>query len=451
MLSFLIGFAGIIITIFFVVGTHEAAHFITARCLGVKVLQFSIGFGKTLWSWRDKSGTQYILALIPLGGYVMMLNEEEHDVKPEDLHRAYNRQAFYKKFLIVLAGPATNILCAILLYWLIFMLGFVTPKPIIGTIEAHSIAAQAGMQGNQEITKIDNTPTPSWTGVVLRILMHAGDNDQLLIETKNITTQKIQNYQLLLTNWRMDDLTPDPLSSLGITPYQPSLPMIIGNINEPSPAATAGLKKGDKIIAVNQIKMDNWEMLVAFISSHPQDKIMMTLLRENKKITLPVMIGYHRDIFLQRTGYLGISPAVTIPKTYLQTIQYPPGDALLHAGKEVNNFIYFNVIVIGKLLTGKLSLQTLGGPITIFESAGEALNYGFIAFCSFLAFLSLSIGLINLLPIPGLDGGHLFIQFIEWIIRRPIPEKWLLLLYRLGVVLIVFVLIQSLINDLVRI
>jgi regulator of sigma E protease len=366
MLAALIGLLGIIITLLFVIGTHEAAHFLVARWLGVKVLRFSIGFGKTLWHRYDKSGTEYVLALIPLGGYVMMLNEGEGEVRPEELHRTYNRQPFYKKFLIVIAGPLTNILCAVLLYWLIFMFGFVTIKPVIGTINAHSIAAEAGMHAPQEIISVDHEPTSTWPAVLFRILMHAGDQDRIHIETKPLSTEKTQSYLLDLTHWQMDELTPDPLTSLGITPYMPPL--------------------------------------------------------------LPLKM----------------------PKTMLRTIQYSPFAALSRAWQEVYDFSYFNFVVIGKMFTGKLSLQTLGGPITIFQSAGEALNYGLISFAAFLAFLSLSIGLINLLPIPGLDGGHLFVQLIECIIRRPIPDVVLMTLYRAGLVLIVFLLVQAIFNDLLR-
>jgi regulator of sigma E protease len=366
MLAVLIGTIGILITILFVVGTHEAAHFITARALGVKVLRFSIGFGKTLWQRRDKSGTEYIFALIPLGGYVMMLNEGEGEIAKEDLPFAYNRQPFYKKFLIVMAGPFANILCAICLYWLIFMFGFVTLKPVIGRITPHSIAAAAKVQSQQEIISIDHSPTQTWPMVLFRVLMHAGSQDILRIETKSLANEKTQSYLLDLSHWRMDDLTPDPLTSLGIAPYEPPL------------------------------------------------------------------------------------GPLKIPKNMIRKIQYPPLTALSHATLEVWHFTYFNFVIIGKLLTGKLSLQTLGGPITIFQTAGEALNYGLIAFAAFLAFLSLSIGIINLLPIPGLDGGHLFMQMIEWMIRRPIPDVVLLTLYRGGVILIVFLIAQAIINDLLR-
>lgn len=352
----MISIIGILLTIFFVIGTHETAHFIVARLLGVKVLRFSIGFGKALYRWHDKSGTEYVLALLPLGGYVKMLDENEEPVPNEQLPFAYNRQPFYKKFLIVLAGPLTNIFCAFILYWLIFMIGFITIKPIIDSITPNSLAAQAGLSANQEIIRIDNQPTTTWMGIMFRLLAHAGDQDHVLITVKN--KQVEQTHAVDLFTWRMNKLTPDPLSSIGIIPGA--------------------------------------------------------------------------------------------PKTAIHKIKYSPIAALTPAWREINDFTYYNLVILSKLITGKLSLQSLGGPITIFESAGDAFYYGLLPFLSFLAFLSISIGIINLLPIPGLDGGHLFIQIIEFIIRRPLPEAILATLYKLGILLLVFVLVQAMINDVLR-
>ncbi|OGT55546.1 MAG: hypothetical protein A3F14_05130 [Gammaproteobacteria bacterium RIFCSPHIGHO2_12_FULL_43_28] len=357
MLYVLISSAGILFTILFVIGTHEYAHFITARLLNIKVLRFSIGFGKRLFGWQDREGTEYVFALVPLGGYVKMLDENEGTVPEEERHRAFNRQPFYKKFLVVAAGPLANIFCAFALYWLLFVIGITTIKPMVGNIIPGSIADTSGMQANQEIIKIDNEPIVSWISVIFRILTHAGDKDQLKIETRSLTTNAKNTYQLNLANWKLNELNPEPLESLGIEPYTP-----------------------------------------------------------------PVLVE----------------------------IRHSPIAAILPAWQQITQLTYFNFLLFGKMLTGKLSLQSLGGPVTIFQSAGDALYYGLRSFISFLAFLSISIGIINLLPIPGLDGGHLIIQLIESIIRRPIPERVLLLVFRLGFAFIFVILIQALINDIVR-
>lgn len=446
----LISIAGILITILFVIGTHEYAHFITARKLGIKVLRFSIGFGKRLFHFYDKQGTEYVFALIPLGGYVKMLDENEGNVPPEELHLAFNRQPYYKKFLVVIAGPLMNLFCAFILYWLIFVIGFNAVKPIIGSVATTSIANDAGLKSNQEIVAIDGKPTASWTGVLLRILAHAGNQGQLKMTLKNPTTDQLQTYSLDLTHWQMSGLTPDPLSSLGITPYTPKIPLIIKAIQPDSPAVTANLQLGDEIIAVNNKPVKDWEELITFISEHPQETISLTIKRAGKSMALPVAIGYQRNIFLQKSGYLGIGPKFTWPENLLKKVKYGPLEAVPRAWQEVIDFTYLNLLFFGKMLTGKISLQSLGGPITIFESAGTALNYGFLAFMGFLAFLSIAIGVINLLPVPGLDGGHIFIQTIEVVLGRPIPEKALLFMYRIGFLAILFVLIQALANDILR-
>ncbi|HLB43086.1 MAG TPA: RIP metalloprotease RseP [Gammaproteobacteria bacterium] len=449
MISIIIAILGILLTIIIVIGTHEFAHFITARYLGVKVLRFSIGFGKTLFSWYDKKHTEYVIALIPLGGYVKMLDENEGPVPQDDLSFAYNKQPFYKKFLIVLAGPIANLICAIVFYWLIFMIGFVTPKPIIGKITPGSIAAMAGLKENHQIISIDNHETLFWPAIFFRVIAHAGNQDQLTIKVKN-TNHQTQVYTLHLENWSMDKLTPEPIHSLGIHPYTPTIRLLIHSIQNNSPAARSTLQINDKLIALNKKKIVDWTELTKTIEAQPNKTIHFTIERQGKTLDIPVTIGYKRVSLFYKVGYLGITPKIDWPKHFFHTIQYSPSRALVAAWHEVINFTYFNYILIGKLLVGKISLQSLGGPITIFETAGEALNSGILSFISFLAFINVSIGILNLLPIPGLDGSHLLLQIIEAIIRKPLPEKFLVIFYRFGFVLILFIMIQAFINDILR-
>jgi regulator of sigma E protease len=364
MVSFLIALIGIIITILFVIGTHEAGHFFMARFMGVKVLRFSIGFGKRLFSWKDKSGTEYVFALIPLGGYVKMLDEHEGAVPENEKQFAYNRQPFYKKFLIVLAGPFVNGLCAFLLYWLIFTIGFTTLRPIIGEVAPHSIAAESGLKPNQEILQINHKSVLSWTGILFRLITHMGDKTPLMMTVSD--KNKEQTYSIDLSEMKLNELNPDPLSGVGITPYTPKPPL------------------------------NTW------------------------------------------------------PKDKLKEVKFNAWHALPHAAAQVSDLTYFNFILFGKMLTGKLSLQSLGGPITIFSSAGSAFQNGFMPFVSFLAFLSLSVGIINILPIPGLDGGHLLIQTIEFVIRKPLSDRMQIFLFKIGLFFIIFIFIQALINDVLR-
>lgn len=449
-MQILISIIGIIITILFVVGTHEFGHFLVARLVGVKVLRFSIGFGKKLFSWRDKSGTEYVFALIPLGGYVSMLGESKDDVTGKDKKHAYSYQPYYKKFLIVLAGPLTNFICAFALYWLIFTLGFVTVKPVIGEVAKPSIAYTAGLRSHMEITSIDGKEAKTWTKVLFGLLEHTGSKDTVTFGAIDPKTKITKEYKLDLAKWQMNDLNPNPLKSLGITPYQPPIKLDIGFIKEGSPAANSKLELGDKIIAINNKKINDWEQVVKFIQENPDEELTFTVKRHSKTLDIPVMTGSTRSFMLEKTGVLGIGPYFKMPERLKQKIEYGPLAAIPRAYTEVIDFTKFNLLLFGKMITGKLSLESLGGPITIFDTAGDSLNYGFLPFISFLAFLSVTIGIINLLPVPGLDGGHLFIQTVEAITRRALPDRVILLMYRLGFIFIIFILVQALINDVLR-
>lgn len=449
-LYLLVFVASILITILFVIGTHEFAHFAVARLVGVKVLRFSIGFGKTLWRRYDRSGTEYVFALVPLGGYVKMLGESDDQVPEHEKHMAFSQQPYYKKFLIVLAGPAMNLLCAFVLYWIIFTMGFVTIKPVIGQITPNSIASNAGMQANTEIVSVDFDKVDSWTGVMFRLLTHIGNHDKLAIATSPINNTQKTLHLLNLADWKMGGLTPDPLSSLGMTPYEPPMPLIIGFIGENTPAAHSPLKIGDKLISINNQPIVDWPTLTHIVKANPGKDMTFTVKRANRTIKLSVHIGVEHSWLLKKSGYLGLGPYVDFPPEMLRKVKYSPLAAIPHAYREVSDFTYFNLVLFAKLFTGKMSLQALGGPITIFESAGKALNYGILPFLGFLAFLSASVGVINLIPIPGLDGGHLLFQTIEAIIRHPLPQRLLAGLYYMGFAFIMFILIQALMNDVLR-
>ncbi len=446
----IISIIGVLITILLVVGVHELGHFLVAKLSGIKVLKFSIGFGKTLFSWHDKSGTEYILAAIPLGGYVKMLDEEEDAVPENEKHLAFNRQPIYKKFAVIAAGPASNLLFAFFIYWLLFIIGFTSVAPIIGKIEPHSIAEQAGLHAQQAIISVDHQETHNWMSVIVDILSRTGDKNTLLIAAKDIHTNNIKNYDLNLTNWHMDDLRPDPLLSLGIGIYEPVIPNVIGKVMPDSPAEKAGLRSGDQIIAVNKLPTGDWISLVQKFTTHPGETFLFTVKRHKKTLNLPITIGIMNPIFSHKYGYVGMTPAFEWPKDMLISNQYSPLNAASHAWADVKLFTTMNIIVFEKMLTGKISLESLGGPITIFESAGSALNNGFIPFLSFLAFLSISIGIINVIPIPGLDGGHLLFQTIEFIFQRPLAQRAQLLLYRFGIIALFLLMMRALANDILR-
>ncbi len=450
MLTTLIAALGMLLTIFFVVGIHETGHFLAARLLGVKILRFSIGFGKTLFHWYDKKGTEYVLAMIPLGGYVKMLDDDEEIVAKEDLKFAYYKQPFYKKIIIVAAGPVFNLLFAFIIYWAIFVVGFVSIVPITGHITPHSIAATAGLKPNQEIIRMDNIPTHSWMSVIIRILSHMGDADQISIETKPLGAPGISHYTLNLSHWHMDKLKPDPLASLGISVYEPIIPTVIGRIEPNTPAARSGLAIGDKIIRINAQPIENWTEMSDMISDNPNKTLSFEIEHQGKKRTIPILIEAQHSWFSKPQGLLGISPDFTLPAYLTRHIQYNPIAALPHAWQNMMDFCYLNFLTLEKLLTGKASIKSLGGPISILTSAGASLNQGILPFFSFLAFLSIAIGVLNILPIPGLDGGHILFQLIETLLQRPLSPRIQLFCYRLGFAILILLIIQSVTNDVLR-
>lgn len=449
-MSLIISLFGILLTIFLVVGVHEFGHFIVARLSGIKVLRFSIGFGKPLYRWYDKKGTEYVLAAIPLGGYVKMVDEREENVLASDLPYSFNRQPLYKRIAVICAGPFSNLIFAALLYWLLFVIGFTTIKPIIGEVTPNSIAAMAGLKPQQEILQIDHEPTSGWYAVIIRLFEHAGDQGTLQIQATSPNATQSTNYQLNLASWKMDELKPDPLKSLGIEPYAPKIPAVIDVIQPNSPAEQAGLKPKDQIIAIGNQSIKDWMEIVNIIAFAPEQTLEFHIIRDKKEMTLPVTIGVKHAFFVKKYGYLGMMPHYVLPPNLLRHEQYGPIAAIPKAYSQVKLFTHMNFIMLEKLIEGKVSLKSLGGPLTIFESAGTALNNGIIPFMSFLAFLSISIGIINIFPIPGLDGGHLLFQIIELIIRRPLSERTQILLYRLGLILLMLLIAQAITNDILR-
>lgn len=453
MLKIVISIIAIILTVIIVVGFHELGHFIVARLVGVKVLRFSIGFGKAIAKFYDRRGTEYVIAPIPLGGYVKLLDEREGPVNSEDLIYAYNRQPYYKKLLVVIAGPLFNLLLAFILYWLLFIIGFYSPIPIIGSILSPSPAEQAHLQSQQEIVAIDGRQTPSWIAVILAMSKRAGDtNGYMTISTRGLDQKQAHEYSINLSQWIIDDLKPDLLKSIGIVPFAAPLSTKIGQIKQHSPAMQAGLKPGDQILKINQIYVNDWPSLLAVAALFPEQKIKLTIKRYQHIAIIDTMTGSQYDSLSNRKkGYLGLLPDTSSQQQYIRYHHYSTIPAITQAYHNTSNMIYLNFLLLGKLITGKISVQSLGGPITLFEGAGLAFHQGIIAFISFLAYISIAIGAVNILPIPGLDGGHALLQTIESLFGRPISLKAQIILYYFGMGFLIAVMTQALVNDILRI
>lgn len=429
---------------------HEYGHFLVARFFNIKVLKFSIGFGKPLFSWHGKNETEYLISAIPLGGYVKMLDSREGEVTNEELSFAFDHKPVLQRMLVVLSGPFTNIIFTILAFWLIFMIGLKSPKPIIGKVLPNTIASIAGIKNGDEIVAINKQKVINWQDILVAIFARIGNKDILQVDTK-AQDASIESHNLDLKNWHLDMLVLDPLRDLGIEPYHPNPPSIIKEIGKDSPALKAGFLQNDKVIAVNNIKVSDWDTLVEYIKNHPREKLNFVVLRHGKQLSISAITGWKYGEGWKKIGFLGISPVqMEWPKDFFIKQQYSPPLAIFHAFNNTFSFLHFNFIVIEKLITGKISILVLGGPISIFQSAASALNQGIIVYFTFLALLSLMLAFVNLLPIPGLDGGYVIFLLLEAIMKKPLSNAVQLLIFRLGLIFLALIMFQATLNDLMR-
>lgn len=448
--NILISLIAFLVAIAILVGIHEYGHFIVARLCGVKVLEFSLGFGKVLWKRQGKKGTQYQLALIPIGGYVKMLDEREGPIPLALQAHAFNRQPIWKRSLIILAGPVFNLLLAFLAYWLIFMIGFAQIIPKLGEITPNSIAAQAGLQSGQILTQIDNKNVYSWPDVQTILISHVAQQQSVPVVVK--TEQgPLQTHFLQLQKWNISGLEPDILGSLGITPYMPELPSTISDVVPGGPAAQAGMKPNDQITAINNNKVINWQTVYDYVQHHPDQIATFTVLRNGQTLTIPVHIGSQLQND-QTVGKLGVmSSLIAWPADLMNTVRYNPWQAIGPAWHKLVDMTSVSVKLIGKLITGHISLKGISGPIGIAQGAGASATLGPVAFLSFLALISISLGVVNLFPIPILDGGQLVLCWLEGLFKKPLPEKIYMLSIQVSIFFLLGVMTLALYNDIMRI
>jgi len=439
-----------ILAIFSVVIIHECGHFFMAKLMGVRVLRFSIGFGKALWTKTTKTGTEFVIAILPLGGYVRMLGEGD-EAPPEDLVRyAYNRKPILARMAIVLAGPLMNFLFAILLFWAIFLAGVTHIKPTVGQVLPNSIAAKGGLQSGDEIQKIDGRKINSWQRVVMRIIARMGDKGPMRVTVKSAGHTQSKSLYLPLNQWVIKKRRPDFFKSLGIVPFRPKYPTVIDKVLKNSPAQKGGLREGDKVIAINGMKKDDMLEVIKVIQSNPGKDIRLTILRKGKQLSLIIPAGMEKQKGKQ-VGFLGFMVrAPKWPSSMILKQNFSVFSAWVPAVEQTWMLTSFNAIVLAKMIVGKISLHTLGGPISIFHTAGKAFGYNYRVYLGFIAFISVTLGFLNLLPIPGLDGGHFFFQMIEAIFRRPVPEGIQVICVKVGILLLILLMIQATFNDIIR-
>lgn len=439
-----------VIALFVLITVHEYGHFLAARLCGVKVLRFSFGFGKVLASFKAKSGTEYVWSMLPLGGYVKMLDANEGEVAAHEQHLAFNNKSVLSRIIIVIAGPIFNFLFAFLALWLVLVIGIHSLAPIIDSVKSGSLAEKAGFAAQTEILAIDKQKINSWRDVQFSLLPLLGSDQTISVTTQSLNTGNHNLLKLNLADWHMDTLKVDPLTSLGIKPFIPAIPLIIGQVMPGSPAMHSELKAGDKILMANGKEFTDWLAFVDYIKKNPGKKLALSILRNNKVLQFNLSIG-SKETNRQREGFLGLmSKKVDWPKKWLRLERQPPLTALVTAYKQTVNLIGTTFTVMGRFITGKIGLQHVSGPVGMAQGAGESARSGLTYYLSFLALVSISLGVLNLLPIPMLDGGHLLFYVIEIITNKSVSAKIKTIGFNIGLFFLVFLTVLALCNDVAR-
>lgn len=441
-----------IIAIGVLVTVHEYGHFWVARRLGVKVLRFSIGFGRAIWSRRAGADqTEYVIAAIPLGGYVKMLDEREGDVPQAEQHRAFNRQPLSVRFPIVLAGPLANFLFAIVAYWVMFVVGVSGLRPFIGEVVPGSLAAGAGIAPEQEIVAVDGRDTKTWEQVIQDIIAVTLKQEPLDLKVRE-PSGEVRALELDLRGVELDELTRGRLfQALGMEPLRPQIPATIGFIEPDSPADRAGLRVGDSVVAADGKSVVDWQAWVAHVRAHPEQTIRVEVDRDGARVPLSL----RPDAVSDESGTIGrIGAGVETPtdsvEHFYATVRYSPVDALFQALTKTWDSSVLTLRMFWKMVTLQVSLENLSGPISIAQYAGYTAKIGLSRFFEFLAIVSISLGILNLLPIPVLDGGHLLYYCIEFFKGKPVSDEAQYFGQRLGIAMLVGLMGLAFYNDLVR-
>ncbi|MBJ8368249.1 sigma E protease regulator RseP [Citrobacter cronae] len=449
MLSILWNLAAFIVALGVLITVHEFGHFWVARRCGVRVERFSIGFGKALWRRTDKLGTEYVIALIPLGGYVKMLDERAEPVVPELRHYAFNNKTVGQRAAIIAAGPIANFLFAIFAYWLVFIIGVPGVRPVVGEITPNSIAAQAQIQPGTELKAVDGIETPDWDAVRLQLVSKIGDEHTTLSVAQFGSNQR-QDKTLDLRHWAFEPDKQDPVASLGIRPRGPQIESVLSEVQTNSAASKAGLQAGDRIVKVNGQPLTQWMMFVTLVRDNPDKPLALDIERQGSSLSL-TLTPDSKQVNGKAEGFAGVVPKIIpLPDEYKTVRQYGPFSAIVEASDKTWQLMKLTVSMLGKLITGDVKLNNLSGPISIAQGAGMSAEFGVIYYLMFLALISVNLGIINLFPLPVLDGGHLLFLAIEKLKGGPVSERVQDFSYRIGSILLVLLMGLALFNDFSR-
>lgn len=438
-----------IVALGLLVAVHEFGHFWVARRCGVKVERFSIGFGKAIWRRLGKDGTEYVLALIPLGGYVKMLDGRVDELKPGEEAQAFNHKSVWARMAIVAAGPMANFVFALFAFWLMFMIGVPSVKPVVGEVRPASIVAEAGILPGMEIVGVGGEETGDWESVTYALISHLGD-DSVQLKLKAANTSYAVDKTLQLAGWKFDPDKESPIGSLGIVPLGGKVLPVVEAVVPSSASEKAGLQIGDRIKGVDGEAITEWAQFVERVQQSPAQPLEVTVERGGSEMTL-TLTPDGKKVKGQLVGFVGLSPQlVPLPDEYRTLLQYGPLQALWHGVQKTWSLITLTFDMIGKLIGGIVSLDNLSGPISIAKGAGSSADYGLVYFLGFLALISVNLGIINLFPLPVLDGGHLVYFLIEAITGKPVSEKIQEVGFRIGAAILMLLMGIALFNDFAR-
>ena len=457
MSSILINLISIIILLGVIIGIHELGHFLAARKFNVHVIRFKIGFGKTLVSRFDKRGTEFSIGLLPLGGYVQMLGEDNpiqgKDSDPDNNSEeiSYPQASLGARAIITAAGPIANFVLAVIAYFLIFMIGVKDLVPIVGAVNDDSLAMQAGIEVGDRIVSIDNKEVVSLKDLNTLLALRIGETGSILVDYKKPNSDLKYSESVNIEDWLSSELDQSIISSFGILPF---IPPIVSSVQVGSPADKSGIESGDQIIRVGDNVIRTWYELVEEISSIPDKETSLTIKRNGTSFSVPASIGSVQDELGMKIGRIGIariSSNEEIPDEFLVITKKGPIESFVLGIKETYNFTVLILDSIGKMITGSISAENIGGPIQIAVLSGSAAKAGLVSFISMIALLSINLGLINLLPVPILDGGQLVLIAAEKIKGSPLSEGFVEFAYRIGLLLVIGLMAFAVFNDITRI
>jgi len=457
MSSILISLISIIILLGVIIGIHELGHFLAARKFNVHVIRFKIGFGKTLVSRFDKRGTEFSIGLLPWGGYVQMLGDDNpiqgKDSDPDNYSEeiSYPQASLGARAIITAAGPIANFVLAVIAYFLIFMIGVKDLVPIVGAVNDDSLAMQAGIEVGDRIVSIDNKEVVSLKDLNTLLALRIGETGSILVNYKKLNSDLKYSESVNIEDWLSSELDQSIISSFGILPF---IPPIVSSVQVGSPADKSGIESGDQIIRVGDNVIRTWYELVEEISSIPDKETSLTIKRNGTSFSVPASIGSVQDELGMKIGRIGIariSSNEEIPDEFLVITKKGPIESFALGIKETYNFTVLILDSIGKMITGSISAENIGGPIQIAVLSGSAAKAGLVSFISMIALLSINLGLINLLPVPILDGGQLVLIAAEKIKGSPLSAGFVEFAYRIGLLLVIGLMAFAVFNDITRI